>query len=169
METKIEETNEVNLVEFDTYAKRYYATVFIFQYGNKLFEHTAEYSYGAFGLGVFIKLIRQYFAKRTPESNTVFFEGVPVSSLKYLQNISIAFNFTFKNEKLSFHYVIQNTDTHELIAEDARDDIEVYDMIMSSTQSVTCNRCDDTDYVFTEHDFDDDYDYDEMRMMKCAF
>jgi hypothetical protein len=167
-------SKQPNLYYFDTYPKRYYATVFNFEFGGKRFRMPGEYGYGNFAIGVFVKLIRQYFAKRTPESNTVLFEGVPVSSLEDLQNISIVFDFNFKNDNIGFgfHYIIRNTDTGVVIAEDSRNDVTLdsygntYEKPISPAD---CNKCDESDYVFNDDDFDDEYEYDMMAAAKAGF
>jgi hypothetical protein len=166
-------SNQPNLYYFDTYPKRYYATVFEFEFGGKRFRMPGEYGYGNLAIGVFVKLIRQYFAKRTPESNIVNFEGVPVSSLEDLQNVSIAFDFTFKNDNIGFgfHYIIRNTDTGVVIAEDYRDDVTLDsygNTYMKPISPADCNKCEDADYDFTEDDFDDDYEYDMMAIAKSC-
>jgi hypothetical protein len=162
-------TTQPNLYFFDTYPKRYYATEFCFEYERKYYKMASEFSYGMFAIGVFVKLIRQYFAKRTPESNTVFFEGVPVSSPEDLQNINITFDFTFKNEMIGFHYIIRNTDTGNVIVKDERDDVPLYTYYTRPISPEDCNQCDETDYVFEECDFDDDDEYDMMAIMKSGF
>ena len=162
-------TDQPNLYYFDTYPKRYYATIFVFEYERKKYRMPGEYYYGNFAIGVFVKLIRQYFAKRTLESNTVFFEGVPVSSMEDLQNINIAFDFTFKNSMFGFHYIIRNTDTGVVIAEDSRDDVQVDSFSTKPISPADCNKCKESDYVFNDDDFDDEYEYDMMAVAKAAF
>lgn len=162
-------TDQPNLYYFDTYPKRYYATNFGFEYKCKEYRMPGEYDCGKFAIGVFVKLIRQYFAKRTLESNIVFFEGVPVSSLEDLQNISIAFDFTFKNGMLGFHYIIRNTDTGVVIAEDSRDDVQVDSFSTKPISPADYNKCVESDYVFNDDDFDDEYEYDMMAVAKSVF
>ena len=158
------QSSQPNLYWFDTYIKRYGATQFSFEWNRKNYEMAGEYNYGDMGVGVFVKIIRQYFAQRTPESNTVFFENIPISSLDDLQNINITFEFSTENNKLGFRYVIRNTDTNFVIAEDEREDVHLESYYKKAIDPNACNLCEESDYIFTEEDFS----YDEWKDFAMA-
>ena len=145
--------NRPNLYWFDTYIKRYGATRFSFEWNRKNYEMAGEYNYEDIGIGVFVKIIRQYFAKRTSESNTVFFNNIPISSLDDLQNINITFEFSTNNDKLGFSYVIRNTDNNFVIAEDEREDVPLESYYKKEIDPNVCNLCEESDYIFKEDDF----------------
>jgi hypothetical protein len=157
-----------NLYCFGTYIKRYGATRFNFEWNRKKYQMAGEYNYGDMGVGVFVKIVRQYFAQRTSESNTVFFENIPISSLDDLQNINITFEFSTENDKLGFCYIIRNTDTNFVIAEDEREDVHLESYYKKEIDPNSCNICEESDYIFTEEDFSYD-EWEDFAMVRPVY
>jgi hypothetical protein len=151
----------VNLVEISPSVKRAGAVDIVFEYNGKVYEIGFELNYGDLRLGVAIKLIRQYFAKRTDDSTTVSFKNIPVSSPEDLQNINITIEFTPNDVGAvnfpKFEYTICNTDTNIVIADGKCDQCpEPCDYVINPNE---CNICDPEDYIFDAADFDDEDSY----------
>jgi len=143
-----------NLYWFDIYPKRNGATKISLEYNRKIYQIAGEFNTGKISTNVFIKIIRQYFAKRTAETNTVFFDNIPIYSLEDLQNINITFEFFIENDKLGFCYLIRNTDTNIMIAEDKRENVPLESYYKREINLNECNLCNESDYIFVETDFD---------------
>ncbi len=148
-----------NLHHYDTYLQRYGATDFGFEYQRKQYKCISMHETGDFGIPAFVKLIRQYFAKRTQEDNTVFFEHFPVSSLNDRQNISVMFNFYTIDGKFAFEYEVRNTDTGVILAADYHDDVREENYYRHDIDPNECNQCIEDDYIFEAIDFDNDAEY----------
>ena len=151
----------LNLVEISPSVKRAGAVNAVFEYNGKVYEIGFELNYGDLRLGVLIKLIRQYFSKRTDDSTTVFFKNIPVSSPEDLQNISITVKVAQSDvgaDKFpKFEYTICNTDTNIVIADGKCDQCpEPCDYVINPNE---CNICNPEDYIFDAADFDDEESY----------
>ena len=153
--SKLNVVNFVNLVDISYSAKRAGAINIIFEYKGKVYKMGFEFDYGDLHFGVAIKLIRQYFAKRTDESATVFFENIPVSSPEDLQNINITFEMTPHAIDVNFpkfEYTIRNTDTNMVYANYKYDHFpEPCNYVIELNN---CNICDVEDYIFGKEDFE---------------
>ena len=150
---------QANLYYCNTYLKRYGAISFSFEHNGMHYKQAAEYDTGNFGILAFLKLIRQYFSRRTVEENTVFFKNVPVSSLEDKQNISIMFNFYTIDDTLEFGYEVRNTDTNVILVSDSRDNIQKEMYYQQPVDLNECNLCSNEDYIFDDDDFDNDAEY----------
>ena len=148
-----------NLYDFYISSKRAGAINIIFEYNRKLFKTGCEFNYGDLHIGVFVKLIRQYFAKRTSDSTTVFFNNIPVSSPEDLQNINITFEFSKNNidvdDFIAFNYIIRNSDTNSVIAHYICGDNRCYKYYHNDdVEKNDFNICKKSDYIFDDVDFD---------------
>ena len=155
---------KANLFSCDTYPMRQGATKFSFEFQRTLYEITACHDTGNFGILAFLKLVRQYFARRTDEENTVYFENVPVSSLEDRQNINITFDFCTIDNKLCFEYKFCNTDTNQTLASCLCDDISKEIYYQRDINPNECNQCLNEDRVFDAEDFDNDAEYNYFGM-----
>jgi len=140
-------THRANLVIFlpDINVRRGQVCEFSLECHGRFYELKDSFDTGEIHPNVFFKLIRRYFAERSPDSSIVHFDDVPITSMEDTRNISIEFDFDFvqpqqppedeaqpdepEPDRLCFHYVIIDTDIEEnehgrhIIAEQRTHDI----------------------------------------------